>query len=190
MDDESCYAAIRLTQKGQPTQNVPLTYPRKKFDPRKITHAKLSVKRTHDPRKYTHDPRKVTHVPRPTTHDPRSFSNPRDPRNPRNLAHSKESYHAEINHFAMEFCSMKLKGQIGECPRRFLKFLRKIRTAVAFTRSVFLTWASIYSCKQLLYFSNIYFGKKYVVSLFRYFVSRFRGFVVYKQPKSNTVLIS
>ena len=38
MDDESCYAAIRLTQKGQPTQNVPLTYPRKKFDPRKITH--------------------------------------------------------------------------------------------------------------------------------------------------------
>ena len=88
MDDESCYAAIRLTQKGQPTQNVPLTYPRKKFDPRKITHAKLSVKRTHDPRKYTHDPRKVTHVPRPTTHDPRRFSNPRDPRNPRNLAHS------------------------------------------------------------------------------------------------------
>ena len=66
MDNESCYAAIRLTQKGQPTQNVPLTYPRKKFDPRKITHAKLSVKRTHDPRKFTHDPRKVTHVPRPT----------------------------------------------------------------------------------------------------------------------------
>ena len=88
MDNESCYAAIRLTQKGQPTQNAPLTYPRKKFDPRKITHVKLSVKRTHDPRKFTHDPRKVTHVPRPTTHDPRSFSNPRDPRNPRNLAHS------------------------------------------------------------------------------------------------------
>ena len=85
MDNESCYAAIRFTQKGQPTQNVPLTYPRKKFDPRKITHAKLSVKRTHDPRKFTHNPRKVTHVPRPTTHDPRSFSNPRDPRN---LAHS------------------------------------------------------------------------------------------------------
>ena len=95
MDNESCYAAIRLTQKGQPTQNVPLTYPRKKFDPRKITHAKLSVKRTHDQRKFTHDPRKVTHVPRPTTHDPRptthdprSFFNPRNPRNPRNLAHS------------------------------------------------------------------------------------------------------
>ena len=85
---KAVYAAIRHTQKGQPTQNVPLTYPRKKFDPRKITHAKLSVKRTHDPRKFTHDPRKVTHVPRPTTHDPRSFSNPRDPRNPRNLAHS------------------------------------------------------------------------------------------------------
>ena len=85
------YAAMRLTQKGQPTQNVPLTYPRKEFDPRKITHAKLSVKRTHDPRKFTHDPRKVTHVPRPTTHDPRSFSNPRDPRNPRNLAHSNET---------------------------------------------------------------------------------------------------
>ena len=68
MDNESCYAAIRLTQKGPPTQNVPLTYPRKKFDPRKITHAKLSVKRTHDPRNFTHDPRKVTHVPRPTTH--------------------------------------------------------------------------------------------------------------------------
>ena len=91
MDNESCYAAIRLTQKGTPTQNVPLTYPRKKFDPRKITHAKLSVKRTHDPRKFTHNPRKVTHVPRPTTHDPRSFSNPRDPRNPRNLAHSFHS---------------------------------------------------------------------------------------------------
>ena len=71
MDNESCYAAIRFTQKGQPTQNVPLTYPRKKFDPRKITHAKLSVKRTHDPRKFTHNPRKVTRVPRPTTHDQR-----------------------------------------------------------------------------------------------------------------------
>ena len=96
MDDESCYAAMRLTQKGQPTQNVPLTYPRKEFDPRKITHAKLSVKRTHDPRKFTHDPRKVTHVPRPTTHDPRSFSNPRDPRNPRNLAHSLRTYRLKI----------------------------------------------------------------------------------------------
>ena len=70
---------------------------------------------------------------------------------------------------------MKLKGQMGECPRRFLKFLRKIRTAVAFIRSAFLTWASIYSCKQLLYIPNVYFGKKYVVLLFRYFVSWFRG---------------
>ena len=70
---------------------------------------------------------------------------------------------------------MKLKGQIGECPQRFLKFLRKIRTAVAFTRSVFLTWASIYSCKRLLYISNVCFGKKYVVSLFRFVIPWFRG---------------
>ena len=108
MDDESCYAAIRLTQKGQSTQNVPLTYPRKKFDPRKITHAKLSVKRTHDPRKFAHDPRKVTNVPRPTTHDPRSFFNPRHPSNPRNLAHSTRQ-----NTLVLQIdCSLDWKEQI------------------------------------------------------------------------------
>ena len=38
---------------------------------------------------------------------------------------------------------------MGECLQRFPNFLRRIRTAVAVTRSVF-PWASIYSCKQLL----------------------------------------
>ena len=67
---------------------------------------------------------------------------------------------------------MKLQGQMEECPQRYLKFVRKIRTAVAFTRPVFLAWASIYSRKQLLNISNIDFGKNI---LFRYFVSWFFG---------------
>ena len=87
MDNESCYAAIRLTQKGQPTQNVPLTYPRKKFDPRKNYSRKIIGKK--DPRPTQSYPRPTTHDSRSTTHDPRSFSNPRNPRNPRNLAHSE-----------------------------------------------------------------------------------------------------
>ena len=69
VDNVGCYAVIRLTQKGNPRQMChsrtkkfdprKIDYPRKKFHPRKITHAKLSPKRTHDPRKFTH-------VPRPT----------------------------------------------------------------------------------------------------------------------------
>ena len=70
---------------------------------------------------------------------------------------------------------MKLKGQMGECPRRFLKFLRKIRTAVAFTRSVFLTWASIIHINNYFGFHIYIFGKS---MSFRYFVISFRDFVV------------
>ena len=51
------------TEKVDPCK---IGYPRKKFHPGKITHVKLSPKRTHDPRKIIHDPRKVTYVPRPT----------------------------------------------------------------------------------------------------------------------------
>ena len=76
---------------------------------------------------------------------------------------------------------MKLQGQMKECPQRYLKFVRKIRTAVAFTRPVFLKWASIYSRKQLLNISNIDFGK---ISCF---AISFRGFVVYKQPLTTYI---
>ena len=98
VDNEGCYAVIRLTQKGNPRKMChsgtkkldprKINFPRKKFHPRKITHAKLSPKRTHDPRKFTH-------VPRPKAHDPRSFSKPRNPRNPRNLAHSDFHEHLQ-----------------------------------------------------------------------------------------------
>ena len=98
VENVGCYAVIRLTQKGNPRKMChsrtkkfdsrtkkfdprKIDYPRKKFQPRKVTHAKLSPKKTHDPRKFTHIPRPTTHDPRPTTHDPRSFSNPRNPYN-------------------------------------------------------------------------------------------------------------
>ena len=79
---------------------------------------------------------------------------------------------------------MKLKGQMGECPRRFLKFLRKIRAAVTVTRSVFLTWASMYSCKQLIF--QIYILGKSMS--FRYFAISFRDFVVSWFTNSQTEL--
>ena len=72
---------------------------------------------------------------------------------------------------------MKLKGQIGECPRRFLKFLRKIRTAVAFARSVFLTWASIYNyfIFQIYILGKSVSFRYFAMSLFRFVISWFRG---------------
>ena len=86
VDNEGCYADIRLMQKGNQRKMChsrtkqfdpcKIDYPCKKFHPRKITHAKLSPKRTQDPHKFTHDSPKFAHVPRPTTHDPRSCSNP------------------------------------------------------------------------------------------------------------------
>ena len=117
------YAVIRLTQKGNPRKMCHsrtkkfdprrINYPRKKFHPRKITQAKLSPKRTHDPRKSTHDPRTFTHVPRPTAHDPRSFSNPRNPRNPRNLAHSIQACSLKSTKFLVEKLVLSTKVKTG-----------------------------------------------------------------------------
>ena len=75
---------------------------------------------------------------------------------------------------------MKLKGQMGGCARRFLKFLRKIRTAVAFSRSVFLRGPRFIHLNNYFIFQICILGKS---MSFRYFAILFRDFVVsYKQP--------
>ena len=74
---------------------------------------------------------------------------------------------------------MKLKGQMGECPcpRRFLKFLRKIRTAVAFTRSVFLHRPRFIHANKYFIFQICILVKvcRFAISLFRFVISWFRG---------------